>query len=170
MKAFVVILAAWVLTACVRLNPGDTIRTLGFEHPGERLALQEAVDGWNEAVPRLQLRLVHVGRGRWTIERYAHSEPKFGHTPRWRPRITIDAAKLARSYPHAPLEHLKSTAMHEIGHALGMRGHLPAPALLQAPHGGFTCVDYHTLAWLLRERPELREGAKVTCEPPEAVE
>lgn len=153
---------ALLALGCSQLGVRGTLSPEGFHESGELMALRGAVDEWDAAVPAAGLSLVPSG-GDWVVERYDYSgEPKFGHTSRWRARIRIDADKLRAYFPRGPLEHLKSTAMHEIGHALGMKGHAKE-GLMSAPHAGFTCVDAVTLAWLLRERPELRPGAKVTC-------
>ena len=157
-------LLVWALVAlagCAQLGPKGTLTPENFAG-GNLYAVQDAIAEWNEAVPRLQLRLVPDG-GDWVIRQEAMpDEPRFGHTDRVRARIRIDVRKLTEAFPRAPLEHIKSTTMHEIGHALGMRDHAPK-GLMVSPHGGFTCVDAVTLAWLLEVQPELAPGARVTC-------
>lgn len=152
---------ALALTGCAgTLDPGDKVRAVGFRQP-ELAALQAAVDEWNEAAPALGLTLT-VFDGDWTISRANFNGEKYGHASELDPLIRIDADLLARHFPGKGLAHLQSTAMHEIGHALGLRGHAPA-GLMKRYHTGQTCIDDVTLAWLWRERPELGPGMRPTC-------
>lgn len=156
---------ALLLAGCVtRLDPHETIQPVQFRDFPELVALHRAVNAWNEAIPLLKAALVHEG-GTWAVAREDLGGGRYGNTSRYTPLIRIDAALLAAHYPRAPLEHLTSTAMHEIAHALGPRRHLDgdAPDLLRGYHSGATCVDARTLALVLAERPELAPGAKATC-------
>jgi hypothetical protein len=161
-RFFLVLLLA--LTGCAsQLNPHDTLRLKHFDDAGELRALTEAIAEWNTAVPKLNLRPAGRGEdGDWTVERYDFEGDKFGNTTRWKAHIRIDAALLRKYYPNAPLDHLKSTMLHELGHALGMKGHR-ATGLMRPQHSGQTCIDADTLAWLLHERPELTRDARTTC-------
>jgi hypothetical protein len=169
-KAFALALA---LCACgpARLEAGDTLFVSDKFDEREDGAILAAIAEWNEAVPELRLE-ASKRRGEWLIVRQRIAVGILGRTEYIKPVIRIDAElSRERFAANAPTSHLQSTVMHEIGHALGMRGnaadlvdaHLPA-GLMAPQHSGATCIDAATLRTLLEIRPELREGAHATCE------
>lgn len=133
----------------VQLEPGDTVSSKVADTDSVAAAIAE----WNTAVPTLGL--VSSDSGRWVVKYADIPGPRTGEFCTSRREILIDPAAHSRA--------VFQTMLHEMGHAIGIHGHLPSGIMME--YFNANCIDALALAAVCEARPELCDGReRATCE------